>query len=389
MARQIETAELLAVGSELTTGGTRDTNGGELAAGLTELGVMVRRLTLLPDRLEDVCKALQAALARTDLVLTTGGLGPTPDDLTREAIAAVCGEPVAVDADLEAELRGLFERRGIEMPEGNRKQAWLIPSAVPLRNGQGTAPGWWVERPDGRLIVALPGPPRELRPMWRDVVVPRLRERGIGRDRASVTWRLAGAGESVLAALVGEEVLRTPNPEVATYARDDGVDLRISAVAEGGRTAAELVAELERQLEPLLGSYRFATGDATWTDALTGRLAGRTLACVEIGTAGRLMLLIGEAPWLRFAELVAAGTPADRQHPDLRALARRVRQVAATDVGLAVRARPRRGDLAVTIAGDSEAGSWRVTRTAFLVDEQGRRRAAVLACLELWRRLAR
>ncbi|HMJ79639.1 MAG TPA: competence/damage-inducible protein A, partial [Candidatus Dormibacteraeota bacterium] len=165
MARHIETAELLAVGSELTTGGTRDTNGGELAAGLTELGVVVQRLTLLPDRLDDVCQALQAALTRSDLVLTTGGLGPTPDDLTREAIAAVCGEPVAVDPDLEAELRGLFERRGIVMPEGNRKQAWLIPSAVPLRNGQGTAPGWWVERPDGRLIVALPGPPRELRPM--------------------------------------------------------------------------------------------------------------------------------------------------------------------------------------------------------------------------------
>lgn len=387
MARPILTAELLAVGSELTTGGTRDTNGGELAASLTELGVTVGRLTLLPDRLRDVSEAIATALDRADLVVTTGGLGPTPDDLTREAIANVCGEALVVDPALEGELRGLFARRGIAMPEGNRKQAWLISSATALRNGQGTAPGWWVERPDGRLIVALPGPPRELRPMWSEVVVPRLRARGVGAERASTTWRLAGAGESVLAELIGEPLLRAANPEVATYARDDGVDVRISAVAEGERTAGEVVAAVEAQLEPRLASYRFARGNATWADALGERLAGRTLASVEIGTAGRLLLLLGDGPWLRFAELVAPGAPADRAHPDLRDLARRVREVAAADIGLAVRARPRRGDLAVSIAGAGEHGAWRVSRTAFLTDEQGRRRAAVLACLELWRHL--
>ena len=388
MPRPILTAELLAVGTELTTGGTRDTNGGELAANLTELGVSVLRLTLLPDRLPDVREALAGALTRADLVITTGGLGPTPDDLTREAIAAACGEAVVVDPALEAELRALFERRGIAMPEGNRKQAWVIASATALRNGQGTAPGWWVERPDGRLIVALPGPPRELRPMWHDVVLPRLVERRLGSDRVSTTWRLAGAGESVLAELIGEPILRAGNPEVATYARDDGVDLRISAVADGRRTAREVVAAIEAQLAPKLAPYRFASGGATWADALGERLAGRTLASVEIGTGGRLMLLLGDASWLRFAELVAPGAPADRAHPDLRTLARRVRDVAAADVGLAVRARPRRGDLAVSIAGAGEGGAWRVSRTAFLVDEQGRRRASVLACLELWRHLA-
>ncbi|MGZ6344918.1 MAG: competence/damage-inducible protein A [Candidatus Limnocylindrales bacterium] len=387
MARPILTAELLAVGTELTTGGTRDSNGGELAAGLTELGVAVRRITLLPDDLDDVREAIEAALGRSDLTITTGGLGPTPDDLTREAIAAVCGEQVVVDAELEEELRGLFERRGIVMPTGNRKQAWLIPSATALRNGQGTAPGWWVERPAGRLIVALPGPPRELRPMWRDVVLPRLRERGIGADRASTTWRLAGVGESVVADLIGEGVLRAANPQVATYAREDGVDVRISAVAAGGRPARDLVAEMEAALAASLGPHRFASGGETWVDALGARLAQRTVASVEIGTGARLVALLGDAAWLRYAEQVAPGSSPDRTHPDLRDLAMRVREVAGTDVGLAVRARPRRGDLAVAIAGASAEGTWRVTRTAFLTDDQGRRRAAVLACLELWRRL--
>jgi hypothetical protein len=224
--------------------------------------------------------------------------------------------------------------------------------------------------------------------MWSEVVLARLLERGVGVDRASTTWRLAGAGESVLAELIGEPLLRAGNPEVATYARDDGVDLRISAIAEGERTAREVVAAAEALLEPRLGPYRFARGNATWADALGERLAGRTLASLEIGTAGRLMLLLGDGPWLRFAELVAPGSPADRAHPDLRDLARRVREVAAADVGLAVRARPRRGDLAVSVAGAGEGGVWHVSRTAFLADEQGRRRAAVLACLELWRHLA-
>ena len=179
-----------------------------------------------------VTGALADALGRADLVITTGGLGPTPDDLTRESIAAVCGETPTIDPAIEAWLRDLFARRGVRFSEANLKQAWRIPSATALHNANGTAPGWWVERPDGRVIIALPGPPRELRGMWRDEVLPRLRERGLGADRAAETLRLTGIGESLLVDLIGEPVLRRPNPEVATYARVDAVDVRVSATGD-------------------------------------------------------------------------------------------------------------------------------------------------------------
>ena len=170
--RPLEVAELLSIGTELTSGETRDTNAGELARSLTEAGVEVSRLTALPDRLDVVQAAFRAALERADLVVSTGGLGPTPDDLTREAIAAVCGEVPEIDSELESWLRDLWARRGIPFPAINLKQAWLIPSARAIANPNGTAPGWWVDRVDGRLIVALPGPPREMRPMWHDDVLP-------------------------------------------------------------------------------------------------------------------------------------------------------------------------------------------------------------------------
>ena len=141
MARPILSAEILAVGSELTTGVTRDTNAGDLARELTAMGVRVERLAALPDQLDAVTDAFSIALSRVDLVVSTGGLGPTPDDLTREAIAAACGVEPGVDPDLEAWLRELFARRGGPMPESNIKQAWLIPGASSLPNERGSAPG--------------------------------------------------------------------------------------------------------------------------------------------------------------------------------------------------------------------------------------------------------
>jgi nicotinamide-nucleotide amidase len=385
--RRLTTAVLLAVGTELTVGETRDTNGGDLARELSALGVEVLRLVALPDDLEAVAGAISDALATADLVVTTGGLGPTPDDLTREAIAAACGEAPTVDAGLEAWLRDLYTRRGLEMPPSNRKQAWLIPSARPLPNPHGTAPGWWVDRPHGRVVVALPGPPREMTPMWRNEVLPRLGDRGVGVDRAAATLRLAGIGESALADLLGEARLRAANPQVATYARHDAVDLRVSATAADGPGAAALVDRAIAEMGPLLAPYLFARGDETWADAIGVRLAGRSVALVETGTGGQLGALLGAAPWLLFAETLAPNTPLARRHRDLAAYARRVREIAGVEVGLAVRARERAGDMAVTIATDIEGLVARTTRTAFLTGDQGRRRAALAAAAELWRRL--
>src|SRR5262245_9782653 len=288
------TAELLSIGSELTVGDTRDTNAGEIARSLTREGVAVGRLTALPDRLDLVSGAFADGLARADLVVSTGGLGPTPDDLTREAIAAVCGETPAVDADLGAWVRELWARREIPFPEANLKQAWRIPSAEPLPNPNGTAPGWFVVRPGGHVIVALPGPPREMRPMWSDEVLPRLRAIGLGADVASRTYRLMGIGESQVAGILRDELLRRSNPEVATYARAEAVDVRVSAgggvEADGSaRTAEEIVEAAAAIVEQRLGQHVWATGEVTWSDAIGELLTGLgwRLAVVEIGTGGQ------------------------------------------------------------------------------------------------------
>lgn len=385
---RIDTAELLAVGAELLVGETRDTNSGDLAAELTKLGVEVRRSSALPDRLEDVADALADALRRARLVITTGGLGPTPDDLTREAIARVCGAVPFVDPEQERWLRGLFERRGLPFSTANLKQAWLIEGGQALANARGTAPGWWVERPDGRVIVALPGPPREMRPMWQAEVLPRLAARGLGIDRAAETLRLTAIGESMLVDLIGEEVLRVRNPEIATYARLDAVDVRVSAVGTAERSAREQVDEAIASLLPRIGQYVFARGEEGWPEAIGRRLAGRRLAIVEIGTSGYLGVQLGGAPWLALGEQIPDRSPLDRAARDLRAHAQRVRDTASADVGLAVRARERRGDMTVTIAIADGRRTTYVHRLAFLGGEMGRRRAANLACAELWGRLS-
>jgi nicotinamide-nucleotide amidase len=386
MARRLLSAQILAVGSELTTGATRDSNAGDLARELTGLGVTVERLTALPDDLEVVSGAFAAALASADLVVSTGGLGPTPDDLTREAIAAACGVEPAVDHDLEAWLQALFARRGVPMPESNIKQAWLIPGASSLPNELGSAPGWWVDRPDGRVIVALPGPPREMWPMWRASVVARLRQQDVGVQRASRTLRLTGVGESALVGLIGEELLRSDNPQVATYARPDAVDVRISATTlPGGAPAAELVESVVARLRPQLEQYVFAEGEQGWPEVLRARLGERMLATIEIGTGGQLMALLGAAPFLRFGELLGSAAALQHSEQNLDHYAERVREMSGADVGLAVRATERGGDTRVQIA-ISTADTMQVTeRTAFLAGGEGRRRAAIAACAELWR----
>jgi nicotinamide-nucleotide amidase len=304
--RPVHTAELLAVGSELTTGETRDTNGGELARELALRGVAVRRISALPDDLALVTDAFVDALGGADLVVATGGLGPTPDDLTREAVAAAVGEVPAVDAGQERWLRDLFARRGMRLPEINLKQAWLIPSATAIPNPNGTAPGWWVDRPDGRAIVLLPGPPREMRPMWRDWVLPRLAARGLGDGRVVRTLRTYGIGESHVAELLGDALLRGRNPEVATYARADWLDIRVSAVDEHGpdgtvaHPATELLESTVAAIRTELEGFVRTEGDTSWADlvAAAAERAAVRFAVVETGTNGALGHLLGELPAL-------------------------------------------------------------------------------------------
>ena len=379
-ARPLLTAETLSIGTELTVGDTRDTNAGELARALTTLGVRVVRMTAVPDDLAAVTEAFEVALARSDVVLSTGGLGPTPDDLTREAIAAAIGESVSVDPVQERWLRRLWSRRGMPFPEINVKQAWLIPSAIALANPNGTAPGWFVQRPDGRIVVALPGPPREMRPMWHDHAVPRLQAMGLGADVAAVTYRLAGIGESQVADLLGELLLRAANPIVATYARAEAVDVRISAVGTATETAEALVAPAAEIVCERLGSYIWATGDATWSQAIGSRLdeLGWTAAIVEIGTGGQVGALFGDVSWISTSTSIGGDIPTPSDD-DLRSRAGMARDGSGSQVGLAVHTGAGAADTTVTVAVVSPFSEILERRTVFLGGANGRIRAALAA----------
>jgi hypothetical protein len=275
-------------------------------------------------------------------------------------------------------------------PEMNLKQAWLIPSARALANPNGTAPGWWVDRPDGRVAIALPGPPREMRPIWRDEVLPRLRERGLGTDRAVRTLRLTGIGESLVADRLGEELLRTENPEVATYARADAVDVRLSAVGRAAGpglpacSADELLDEIEPVVLGAIGDHVWATGQTTWAEAVGAELGrlGWTLAARELGLGGALLALLGPEPWLVRGEVLPGRGPRAGTTDPVRE-ASEIRQTATSDIGLVVAARPRGPDTAVSLAVVTPNRTIRRRSMAFLGGELGRSRAAIVGLAAL------
>lgn len=287
-------AELITIGTELLLGETPDTNSTYLANALKDRGVDTYWALRVGDNQARIAKSLRDALARADLVITTGGLGPTGDDLTREAIAEVLGETPHVDPVLEGRLRAFFERVGRTMPETNVKQAWIIPSAEALPNPSGTAPGWFV-RKNGKVIVALPGPPNELVPMWHDQVEPRLPP--AEAFLFVKTYRTVGIGESHLEDLIRGHT-NAANPSVATYAREDGVHVRLAAKGADRTAARRLAAETEAALDRALADYCYGTDDQTLPQVVGHLLWTRNawLATAESCTGGMVASLITEVP---------------------------------------------------------------------------------------------
>jgi hypothetical protein len=253
--------------------------------------------------------------------------------------------------------------------------------------------------------------------MWHDEGVPRLQAIGLGGPTAARTFRLAGIGESQVAERLGDALLRSANPVVATYARVEAVDVRISATGDDAAAANALVDQVAASVLEELGDHVWATGETTWADAIGARLGelGWTLAVVEIGTGGSVAMVLGDADWLRFDETMAANAPAATAHldptppaadevsagaaptpapgepdpvpPGLIAYARRARELGGADVGIAVRARPRSGDTAVAVSIVTPHGERSVSRLVFLTGPQGRSRAALSAASVLFETL--
>jgi len=286
-------AELLSIGSELLAGETVDTNAAFLGSSLASLGIPLRSVRLLPDERATVAAAFAEARSRVPLVVATGGLGPTHDDLTREGLADALGEELLPDAELVTGLRERFAAYGGTMPESNLRQALRIPSAEALANPIGSAPGWWVDR-DGVVTVLMPGVPSEMRLMWAEQVAPRLRRHFALRPLSVRTVKTFGIGESALAELVGD-LLEAPGDgiEAGIYAHDDGVHLRFWTRGD----PAALEGPVDRALA-LAGEHAYGTDDdqlAGVTLALLARGGVRTLASLEAGTAGALLAILAEA----------------------------------------------------------------------------------------------
>ena len=282
-------AEILSIGTELLMGELVDTNSSFLASELAKLGIEVRWVTKVGDDPERLSEAIERAFKRSDVTLTSGGLGPTSDDLTRETIARVCGEEMTVQDDLLEHLKGLFANRGFPMPETNVKQATLIPSARTIDNPMGTAPGWWVER-EGRVIVAMPGPPREIQRMWANEIAPRLRERNAGIAIVTRNLKTFGISEGGLDEILSP-LFKSENPLLGIYSKQDGIHLRAIATAATDEEAGALIVPMEAEIRGIIGD------DAIWGEddetpeskavALL-RDCGLTLGVVEAFTGGLL-----------------------------------------------------------------------------------------------------
>jgi len=348
-------AELLTIGSELTSGATLNTNAAYLALRLAELGIPCQRHVTVSDESPSLTAALREALARCDLLITTGGLGPTFDDLTMERIAHVTGRPLRFHATVATTIRRFYSRRHRRLQRAALRQAWLPQGGQPLPNPLGTAPGLWLQLPQQR-IIALPGVPREMRAIMERSVLPRLKRLGAGRAIESLTLRTAGIVELSIEAML-RRLRIPPNVQVGLYPHLRMVDVRLTATAPSRSAARRALARVERPLRRALGEDLYGTDEDT-LEAVIGRLLvthRKTLAVAESCTGGlvcdRLTNVSGSSRYLR-AGIVAYHNDIKRRQLGVSddvltrdgavsaqvagRMANGVRRLARTDMGLAI-----------------------------------------------------
>jgi nicotinamide-nucleotide amidase len=415
LTRPIETAEILAVGSELLTPHRIDTNSLYLTAKLNDLGVAVKGKCVVGDDRHDLAGRLREALDRVDLVITTGGLGPTDDDLTREVAADVLRRAIVTDAAILATIEERFARRAARMPEINRRQAGVIAGAEVLGNDFGTAPGQLVEHEE-RVLVLLPGPPREMQPMFTSHVVPRIAARARGRRLYRRVIKVTGRSESQveeLAQPIYSQLSRPDLPVQATVLAAPGqIEIHLAAA---GRDKAAIEARLDEgihQLAQAIGSPVFSTDgrslEAVIGDALRAR--GWRIAVAESCTGGllggRLTEIPGSSAWVvggviaydNAVKIRELGVPESLireqgavSEPVARMMAEQVRIRFGADVGVAVSgvAGPGGGTLEKPVGTVclAVATAHSVVRTLlFPGDREAIRRHATSAALDMVRR---
>ena len=300
------TVEFICVGTELLLGNIVNTNAAFLAEKCAELGLSCYYQTVVGDNRDRLLATLRTAMERSDIVLLSGGLGPTKDDLTKETVAEVLGVPLVEDAASRQLIADYFAERGMTPTENNWKQALIPQGAKAIQNNNGTAPGIAAHN-NGRYVFLMPGPPNELKPMFVDSIMPFLRT--LEKDViSSVTVKVVGIGESQAETMVSDLMEAQSNPTLAPYAKTGEVHFRITAKAKSKEEAAALIAPLEAELKKRFGEHVYTTeAEVTLEQALTELLLQNnfTMTAAESCTGGMIAARMVNVPGV--SEVFKAG----------------------------------------------------------------------------------
>jgi len=399
---------VIAIGTELLLGQVVDTNSTHLGKELAGAGIHLSHITAVGDDLDRIVDVLKIGLARSDILITTGGLGPTEDDLTREAVAVATGQKLVFQRELMEEIEALFRARGFRMAPNNRKQAYIPKTALPIKNPIGTAPGFIVEDRGG-VVISLPGVPRELECLLGGVVIPYLKKKfRLERKQVILTrvLRVCGLGESGVDQQIGDLIRKNQNPKIGLLASPG--DIKICMVCHGTsrKEACRLIGPIEKEIRNRLGTLIYGVDNETLEQKVAGYLRQLNL---RLGTADALtggllcqrilrtgtprfvqgFVLPSKKPQISFLRLPSRAFSVLISHQEnfSAALAKRVLEHA--DVGLAVTGEFKTskgeapGTLAISIAvgEENQSKSWRIGGTRDSVTE----RASIMA-LDMLRR---
>ena len=361
------TCELIFVGTELLLGDILNTNAQYLSRQLAAIGISVLHQSVVGDNADRLRQTLETAFSRADMVLTTGGLGPTKDDLTKEVCAAFFETPLVLHEESLRRMQAYFAVKGVEMPKTNEKQAWMPKGAVIFENTNGTAPGCAMER-SGKRLLMLPGPPREMKAMFERSALPYLR-RFTNSVIVSTEIRTFGIGESAMAQKVSD-LLDSENPTVAPYAKEGEAMLRITAKAETEAAARQLLQPMVREITARLGPTVYGVDVPNLETAVVDRLRRLhlTVATAESATGGLIAKRLTDIAGA--SEVFGCGIVSYQNQikenllgVDAQLIARETPVCEAVAVQMAAGARKQSGaDLAVSITGLAGPGK----------DERGR-----------------
>jgi nicotinamide-nucleotide amidase len=309
-------AEIIAIGSELLLGQIIDTNSSYIAKRLAENGIELVKTTTVGDDLQQMKEVIREAANRSQIIITTGGIGPTEDDLTREVIAEVFQRPLTFQPHLMEQIETLFKKRGFRMAENNRKQAYIPKGSIPIENPKGTAPGFIVEHSNGS-IISIPGVPPEMEYLMENTVIPYLRKR-FDIKHEVIQYRVlraCGLGESAIGLQIKDLMKESRNPSVGTLASIGDIRIRITAKAESPEEASNLIQKMEQEIRKRLGVLIYGVDNETLHGNIARELEklNLTLSIVETYTGGIISQKLTSTGSTSFVQGVVIPTEASQK----------------------------------------------------------------------------